>query len=71
MVRGPGAGAAARPVFRFLTGVLGYDMRVSASDMLLIDRYPPFALTPPADYPVQIECGPPRSTGSRCSSASS
>lgn len=31
------------PVFRFLTGVLGYDMRVSASDMLLIDRYPPFA----------------------------
>ncbi|MFJ9112301.1 DUF4389 domain-containing protein [Streptomyces sp. NPDC102283] len=46
------------PVFRFLTGVLGYDMRVSASDMLLIDRYPPFALTPPADYPVRIEVRP-------------
>ncbi|MFE6772925.1 DUF4389 domain-containing protein [Streptomyces griseus] len=46
------------PVFRFLAGVLGYDMRVSASDMLLIDRYPPFALTPPADYPAQIEVRP-------------
>ncbi|MFE9459612.1 DUF4389 domain-containing protein [Streptomyces californicus] len=46
------------PVFRFLSGVLGYDMRVSASDMLLIDRYPPFALTPPADYPVRIEVRP-------------
>ncbi|MFJ9623937.1 DUF4389 domain-containing protein [Streptomyces sp. NPDC101181] len=46
------------PVFRFLTGVLGYDMRVSASDMLLIDRYPPFALTPPADYPARIEVRP-------------
>ncbi|MFJ6318952.1 DUF4389 domain-containing protein [Streptomyces californicus] len=46
------------PVFRFLSGVLGYDMRVSASDMLLIDRYPPFALTPPADYPARIEVRP-------------
>ncbi|MFD4312134.1 DUF4389 domain-containing protein [Streptomyces bacillaris] len=46
------------PVFRFLAGFLGYDMRVSASQMLLIDRYPPFALTPPPDYPVQIEVRP-------------
>ncbi|WNF25437.1 DUF4389 domain-containing protein [Streptomyces sp. C11-1] len=46
------------PVFRFLSAVLGYDMRVSASDMLLVDRYPPFALTPPPDYPVQIEVRP-------------
>ncbi|MFJ4963280.1 DUF4389 domain-containing protein [Streptomyces sp. NPDC088729] len=43
------------PVFRFLTGFLGYDMRVSASEMLLIDRYPPFALTPSPDFPVQAE----------------
>ncbi|MFJ1592787.1 DUF4389 domain-containing protein [Kitasatospora albolonga] len=46
------------PVFRFLAGFLGYDMRVSASEMLLIDRYPPFALTPPPDYPVQIDVRP-------------
>ncbi|MFE2294098.1 DUF4389 domain-containing protein [Streptomyces sp. NPDC059452] len=46
------------PVFRFLAGFLGYDMRVSASQMLLIDRYPPFALTPPPDYPVQIDVRP-------------
>lgn len=46
------------PVFRFLAGVLGYDMRVSASQMLLIDRYPPFALAPPSDYPVQIDVRP-------------
>ncbi|MEV7313476.1 DUF4389 domain-containing protein [Streptomyces microflavus] len=45
------------PVFRFLAQFLGYDMRVSASQMLLIDRYPPFALTPP-DYPVQIDVRP-------------
>ncbi|MFC9035256.1 DUF4389 domain-containing protein [Streptomyces arboris] len=46
------------PVFRFLAQFLGYDMRVSASQMLLIDRYPPFALTPPPDYPVQIDVRP-------------
>ncbi|WP_415960243.1 DUF4389 domain-containing protein [Streptomyces sp. 021-4] len=46
------------PVFRFLARFLGYDMRVSASQMLLIDRYPPFALTPPPDYPVQIDVRP-------------
>ncbi|MFC9176544.1 MULTISPECIES: DUF4389 domain-containing protein [Streptomyces] len=46
------------PVFRFLAQFLGYDMRVSASQMLLIDRYPPFALNPPPDYPVQIDVRP-------------
>ncbi|MEV7403449.1 DUF4389 domain-containing protein [Streptomyces sp. NPDC091267] len=48
-------GRLPEPVFRFLAGVLGYRTRVAASGMLLIDRYPPFALTPPPDYPVQID----------------
>ncbi|QNE78899.1 DUF4389 domain-containing protein [Streptomyces finlayi] len=46
------------PVFTYLEQYLGYHMRVSASEMLLVDRYPPFALTPPPDYPVQIEVRP-------------
>ncbi|MFC9246281.1 DUF4389 domain-containing protein [Streptomyces sp. NPDC057136] len=46
------------PVFAYLEKYLGYHMRVTASEMLLIDRYPPFALTPPPDYPVQIEVRP-------------
>ncbi|MEU8678837.1 DUF4389 domain-containing protein [Streptomyces sp. NPDC048560] len=46
------------PVFGYLEKYLGYHMRVAASEMLLIDRYPPFALTPPPDYPVQIEVRP-------------
>ncbi|MGP3638529.1 DUF4389 domain-containing protein, partial [Streptomyces sp. 24-1644] len=45
-------------VFAYLAKYLGYRMRVAASEMLLIDRYPPFALTPPPDYPVQIEVRP-------------
>ncbi|MEV5682657.1 MULTISPECIES: DUF4389 domain-containing protein [unclassified Streptomyces] len=48
-------GRLPQPVFRFLSGYLGYHVRVSASEMLLIDRYPPFALTPPPDYPVRTE----------------
>lgn len=51
-------GRLPEPVFRFLAGYLGYYTRVGASAMLLIDRYPPFALTPPPDYPVQIELRP-------------
>lgn len=51
-------GRLPEPVFRFLAGYLGYRMRVAASEMLLVDRYPPFALTPPPDYPVQIEVRP-------------
>src|SRR4051812_11873289 len=31
----------------FLTGFLGYETRVGASAMLLVDRYPPFALRAP------------------------
>ncbi|MGW8884471.1 DUF4389 domain-containing protein [Streptomyces sp. NPDC055749] len=46
------------PVFGYLQGYLGYHTRVTASEMLLIDRYPPFALTPPPDYPAQIEVRP-------------
>ncbi|MFF1835531.1 DUF4389 domain-containing protein [Streptomyces sp. NPDC058231] len=51
-------GRLPEPVFRFLAGYLGYHTRVSASAMLLIDRYPPFALNPPPDYPVRIEVRP-------------
>ncbi|HEY9440211.1 MAG TPA: DUF4389 domain-containing protein [Streptomyces sp.] len=51
-------GRLPEPVFRYLSGYLGYLMRVTASEMLLIDRYPPFALAPPPDYPVQIEVRP-------------
>ncbi|MFJ6463229.1 DUF4389 domain-containing protein [Streptomyces sp. NPDC091387] len=53
-------GRLPEPVFRFLAGVLGYRTRVAASGMLLIDRYPPFALNPPPDYPVQIDVRPSR-----------
>ncbi|MFG2626831.1 DUF4389 domain-containing protein [Streptomyces sp. NPDC048473] len=51
-------GRLPEPVFRFLAGYLGYRVRVGASGMLLVDRYPPFALAPPPDYPVQIEVRP-------------
>ncbi|WP_328890865.1 DUF4389 domain-containing protein [Streptomyces sp. NBC_00316] len=51
-------GRLPEPVFRFLAGYLGYHVRVNASMMMLIDRYPPFALTPPSDYPVLIEVRP-------------
>ncbi|MGK4579987.1 DUF4389 domain-containing protein [Kitasatospora sp. HPMI-4] len=42
------------PVHRFLAGYLGYSTRVDASTMLLVDRYPPFTLDAPPDYPVQL-----------------
>ncbi|KMS68784.1 membrane protein [Streptomyces viridochromogenes] len=41
-------------VFRFLGSVLAYRTRVTASAMLLVDRYPPFSFSAP-DHPVQIE----------------
>jgi hypothetical protein len=41
----------------FLGKYLAYETRISASSMLLVDRYPPFALTAPG-YPVQIELRP-------------
>ncbi|WP_063838305.1 DUF4389 domain-containing protein [Saccharothrix sp. ST-888] len=43
------------PVCEFLAGYLGYSTRVNASTMLLVDRYPPFTLDAPPDYPVQLE----------------
>ncbi|MEU8621619.1 DUF4389 domain-containing protein [Streptomyces sp. NPDC048623] len=42
------------PIHSFLGDVLAYQTRVTASSMLLVDRYPPFAFDAP-DYPLQIE----------------
>lgn len=42
----------------YLTGYLGYQTRVLAEGALLVDRYPPFALQAPPDYPVRIELRP-------------
>ena len=44
----------------YLSGYLGYQTRVMASSMLLVDRYPPFALGAPEDYPVQVDVRPDR-----------
>jgi hypothetical protein len=51
-------GRLPEPNARFLTAYVGYEVRVAASATLLVDRYPPFALRPPPDYPVQIELRP-------------
>ncbi|GAA1985104.1 DUF4389 domain-containing protein [Kitasatospora viridis] len=48
------------PIARFLTGFVGYDTRLMASQSLLVDQYPPFALRPPQSYPVRIEVRPGR-----------
>ena len=44
------------PLYRFLSGYLGWTTRVDAEAMLLVDRYPPFALHAPA-HPVRVEVG--------------
>ncbi len=46
------------PVFRFLAAYLAYEARVGASAMLLVDRYPPFALFHATGYPVRFENRP-------------
>ena len=45
-------------IARYLTHYLGYQARVICSGLLLLDRYPPFSLRQPPDYPVQIEVRP-------------
>ncbi|MER6083774.1 DUF4389 domain-containing protein [Streptomyces sp. NPDC001833] len=45
------------PIASFLGKYLAYETRIAASSMLLVDRYPPFALTAPG-HPVQIELRP-------------
>ncbi|MFJ1584448.1 DUF4389 domain-containing protein [Streptomyces sp. NPDC088197] len=45
-------------VARYLGAFLAYETRVHASAMLLVDRYPPFALRPAEHYPVRIELRP-------------
>lgn len=45
-------------VARYLGAFVAYETRVHASSMLLVDRYPPFALRPAAPYPVRIELRP-------------
>ncbi|WP_405783521.1 DUF4389 domain-containing protein [Streptomyces sp. NBC_00859] len=47
-------------VARYLSGFLAYETRVHASALLLVDTYPPFALTPARAYPVRIEVRPGR-----------
>jgi hypothetical protein len=47
------------PVFAagYLTSYVGYATRVGGYGMLLVDRYPPFALDAP-DYPVRVDVRP-------------
>ncbi|MCC9308796.1 DUF4389 domain-containing protein [Kitasatospora sp. RB6PN24] len=45
-------------IARYLADFLGYDTRLMASQFLLIDRYPPFSLRQPPEYPVRIEVRP-------------
>ena len=42
----------------FLEGVLRWDIRVVAYATLLDDRYPPFAMAPDAEYPVDLRVSP-------------
>ncbi len=51
-------GRLPEPVARLLAGYVGYHARVAASAMLLVDRYPPFALRAPLDHPVQVDLRP-------------
>ncbi len=41
----------------YLAGYLAYSTRVSASESLLVDKYPPFSFSAP-DYPVRVEVRP-------------
>ncbi|MBB5156345.1 DUF4389 domain-containing protein [Saccharopolyspora phatthalungensis] len=41
----------------FLALFIGYQARVAASNMLLVDKYPPFVVPEP-DYPVQVDIRP-------------
>jgi Domain of unknown function (DUF4389) len=43
--------------YYFLSGYLAYTTRVRASEVLLVDRYPPFSFDAPG-YPVQIDLQP-------------
>lgn len=42
-------------VRRYLINYLRYSTRVSAYLYLLVDRYPPFSFSAPADYPVRLD----------------
>lgn len=53
-------GRLPEPVFRFLAAALAYRTRVAADGMFLVDRYPPFTLNQPPDYPVRIDVRPTR-----------
>lgn len=44
-------------LYRYLSAYVAYEARVGASAMLLVDRYPPFALHP-GTYPVRYETRP-------------
>lgn len=52
-----GLGRLPVSVAGYLTGYLGYATRVAGYAMLLVDRYPPFALDAP-DYPVRVDLRP-------------
>ncbi|SCE19145.1 protein of unknown function, partial [Streptomyces sp. DfronAA-171] len=51
-------GRLPEPVFRYLAAYLAYEARVGASAMLLVDRYPPFALFRATGYEVRFENRP-------------
>ncbi|MFJ4438125.1 DUF4389 domain-containing protein [Streptomyces sp. NPDC088923] len=51
-------GRLPEPVFRYLAAYLAYEARVGASAMLLVDRYPPFALFHDTGYAVRFENRP-------------
>ncbi|WP_037871115.1 DUF4389 domain-containing protein [Streptomyces sp. SPB074] len=48
------------PLFRYLAACLAYEARVGASAMLLVDRYPPFTLSPDAAYEARFGNRPTR-----------
>jgi hypothetical protein len=50
-------GRLPEPAALYLSQYIEYYTRVTASESLLIDRYPPFAMVAP-DYPVQVELRP-------------